>query len=444
LELNSFFGIPKHSAGAITILMSFRGKTVPKNTATPRLFPVLSKPLFMALFFVMALTAGAVITRGQGKETPDTQRQDARSARQANFLLPDHIGERWKAVGPVRTLDPRNANELADSDAITEYGAERILSRVYTDGKSKTTVELFEMKFVSGAYGLVTFNRGRIPQGAREISEGRYAVRLTTSPQDNSLQGGQEEKALFESLKPNLKGGEGQLPSLPLHLPAAGKIAGSEKYVIGPAALAKLKYFGDLKDVIDFGSGVEIAAGDYQNGAGQLSLLILEYPAPQFATDGLAKFQSYFNALPQAEKDRRILKRVGNYIVEAINIQDLPAAQNLVGQVKYETKVYWAGKKFTDIPLEFRPTDPVAVDEAVRTTQVLVRSFYWMGAMLLSAIFLGLIAGGVFFGWTVYRRRKLGLDALFSDAGGSIRLNLDDYLLSGDSEVKQIDDGGKK
>jgi len=55
---------------------------------------------------------------------------------------------------------------------------------------------------------------------------------------------------------------------------------------------------------------------------------------------------------------------------------------------------------------------------------------------------LGIVAGGSVFYWNRYRRRKLGLDDMFSDAGGTIRLNLDDYLLSSDEPaIKQIGRG---
>src|SRR5262249_24307821 len=138
----------------------------------------------------------------------------------------------------------------------------------------------------------------------------------------------------------NLIGGEGQLPSLPLHLPERDKIAESEKYIIGPIALTKLKSFCELKDVINFDGGVEAVVTDYRNGNGQMNLILVEYKTPQMASDNYARFQGYFNTLPQIEKDRRILKRVGNYVVIAVNIQDMPAAQNIVGQIKYETKIY--------------------------------------------------------------------------------------------------------
>ena len=226
-------------------------------------------------------------------------------------------------------------------------------------------------------------------------------------------------------------------------MPEADKIAESEKYIIGPAAFTRLKTFSELKDAINFGDGVEVTTAAYRNGGGQMSLIIVEYYTPQMASDGHARIQDLFNALPQTEKERRILKRVGNYVVAMSPIQDMPAAENIAGQIKYQKKIYWAGKKFTDIPLEFRPADPLATEETVRTVEVMVRSFYWMGAMIVSALLIGLFAGVSLFRWKKYRRRKLGTDDLFSDAGGTLRLNLDDYLLSDNPQIKQIGEGEK-
>jgi hypothetical protein len=160
------------------------------------------------------------------------------------------------------------------------------------------------------------------------------------------------------------------------------------------------------------------------------------------ASDGHKSAAKYLDSLNQNEKATRIFKRVGNYLVHAINIKDTTEAENLIGQIKYEYKVYWEGRRLSDIPLDFRPPDPAAIEEGKRTLMVMIRSFYWIGILMASSLLLGLIAGGTFFYWRRYRRRKLGLDDLFSDAGESIRLNLEDYLLQpGKVPVKQIGDG---
>lgn len=353
-------------------------------------------------------------------------------------LLPDSVGQRWRAVSQARVLDGQRLEGLPDADLLGEYGLQRVVSCVYTDGRFESSVEVFELNFIPGAYGLFTFNRGRLSQKSREFHHDRYVVRVSRREAD-----AESDRQMFEAIKPNLIGGEGELPPLPLHLPESDKIAESEKYIIGPAALARLKNFGGLKDAIGFGAGAEVATADYRGGGGQMNLIIVEYYTPQSAADGEARIRDHFNALPQTDKDRLIIKRVGNYVVAMSNIQDMPAAQNIVGQIKYQKKIYWAGRKFTDIPLEFRPPDPLAVENMTQTVRTLVRSFYWMGLAILSAILLGLVAGVSLFQWKRYRRRKLGLDDMFSDAGGTLRLNLDDYLLSDNSTIGRSGESDK-
>jgi uncharacterized protein DUF6599 len=353
-------------------------------------------------------------------------------------LLPDRLGQRWRAASPARVLDGRRLTGLPDADALGEYGLKRVISRVYTDGKVESSVELFELNLIPGAYGLFTFNRGQLPPNSREFLHGRYVVRLSRPKADAD-----SDRQMFEAIKPDLIGGEGELPPLPSHLPEVDKIAESEKFVVGPAALARLKNFGGLKDSIDFGVGVEVTTADYRSGAGQMNLIIVEYYAPQSAVEGESRIRDHFNALPQTEKDRLVLKRVGNYVVAMSNIQDMPAAQNIVGQIKYQKKIYWAGRKFTDIPLEYRPPDPLAVEDMTRTIKTMVHSFYWTGIAILSALLLGGVVGFSLFQWKRYRRRKLGLDGMFSDAGGTLRLNLDDYLLSDDAQVNQSGESDK-
>src|SRR5262245_23944015 len=274
---------------------------------------LLSSILF-GVFCVLLLTAQGVRAQSGDKE-----------------LLPDRLGQRWQAISPARVLDGQRLSGLPNADVLGEYGLQRVISRVYTDGRVESSVEIFELNQIPGAYGLFTFNRGQLPPNSREWSEGRYVVRVSSREADAD-----SERQMFEAIKPDLVGGQGELPPLPLHLPEADKIAESEKYVVGPAALARLKNFSGLKDAIGFSAGAEVTTADYRSGGGQMNLIIVEYYAPQSAMEGAARIQDYFNALPQNEKDRLILKRVGNYVIAMSNVQDMPAAQNIVGQIKYQ------------------------------------------------------------------------------------------------------------
>ncbi|MEP7269891.1 MAG: hypothetical protein ABI882_00210, partial [Acidobacteriota bacterium] len=83
---------------------------------------------------------------------------------------------------------------------------------------------------------------------------------------------------------------------------------------------------------------------------------------------------------------------------------------------------------FTSIPFQYRPPDPAAIEEMRDTATVLLRTFYGIGLMIVASIILGVFAGWTVFYWRKQKRRRLGKDDYFSDAGDTIRLNLDDYI----------------
>src|SRR5262245_42127325 len=265
-------------------------------------------------------------------------------------LLPDHLGQRWRAVSPSRIQDVRRLSALPDADVLWEYGLQRVISRVYTDDRVESSVEVFEMNLIPGAYGLFTFDQGQLPPNSREFHQGRYVVRISSRGADAD-----SDRQIFEALKPDLTGGQGELPPLPMHLPEADKVAESEKYVVGPAALARLKNFSDLKDAIGFGAGAEVTTADYRSGGGQMNLIIVEYFAPESGAEGEGRVRDHFNGRPQAGEDRLIIQRLREYVVAGLNVPDMPPAANIIGQVKYQKKIYRAGRKFTDIPLGLPP-----------------------------------------------------------------------------------------
>src|SRR5262245_4715721 len=272
-----------------------------------------------------------------------------------NKLLPPSIGENWRAVGSEKRLNPDEWGILPNADVYTEYGLQSLANRSYTDGERKINLELFEMKFASGAYGLYTYNQGSFDANRLEFYSGRYLFSISTD--NNDLTGANIDQTLIQYLKKLPVNTAGEHPYLQLHLPEENKIDGSERYMFGPIALGRLKNFVHLKDLVNFMGGTEVVTADYRNGAGRMNLLIIEYHTPQSATEGLTKLTAHLNSLPQEEKDRQIVKRIGNYVVNAVNIQDLNGAQKTVSQIKYTKRLIWEGTKYTDIPLQFRPPD---------------------------------------------------------------------------------------
>lgn len=339
-------------------------------------------------------------------------------------LLPDKLAENWRAIGAARSLSADQISVLPDGDVYREYLAEYLTSRHYSDGKNSLAIEVFRMKYDSGAYGLFTFNRARLTENRREIYAGRYLISLS-SDTINSV----PHQELIQVLKNNIAVSNGEFPPLPSHLPTENKISDTDVYLVGSAALMKTDGVSDLKDFVNFSGGTELAIAKYRNGSGVFNLAIIEYHTPQLATDGYSQFQTYFNNLSTEERSKRLLKRIGNYVVFTTSNQDIAGVEKIASQIKYNPGIYWEGKKLSDIPIAFRPPDPLVIEEVSQTAKMLVRTFYWIGVMLFGAVVLGITSGWIFFYWNRYRRRKLGLDNIFSDAGGTVRLNLDDYLL---------------
>ena len=336
--------------------------------------------------------------------------------------LPDKIGNEWKAIAPSRKLSADKIPDSPETKILTEYGLQEVTSRYYFNGKDKITVEALAMKYASRAYGLWTFRRQSLPAGQKEFFHGRYLIRVAAA---NSTIAETVLAQMQSDLPPT-----SDLPLLPTYLPDQNKLPATEKYLVGPEAIAQISALSDLKEAIDFTGGTHAALAEYNNGSGKMSVILIEFQSPQFATDGLSKIQQHFNALSPEEQKKRVLRRVGNYAVEAVNVSDPKAAEELIGQMKYMARVYWEGKGMASIPLQFRPPDPVALREIIQTGQFIVAAFYWIGILVAGAMVTGVFTGGAFFYWRRAQRRKLGLNETFSDAGGMTRLNLDDCLLT--------------
>jgi hypothetical protein len=339
-------------------------------------------------------------------------------------FLPDKIGDEWTALGNPHTLSADQFSTLPDGHVYTEYGLITLTTRFYTNGKAKVAVELFQTHFASEAYGLFSFIQGYLAENRLAFYKGQFLASVSSEGEDaKSLQ------SIIDVLKKNITSEEGELPSLPFNLPKEDKVSNTERYVIGPVALGRIKEFADLKDVVNFNGGTYAAIANYQTANQEISLAVFEYHTPQLATDGYTKFQNYLESTPTSKKSSRLLRRIGNYIVIASNVREAGPAEAIIAKIKYSPQISWEGKKITNVPIQFRPTDPIAVEEASQTANMIIRTFYWIGVMIFAAILIGFVAGSSLFYWNRYRRQKLGIDDVFSDAGGSVRLNLDEYLL---------------
>jgi hypothetical protein len=365
----------------------------------------------LASFFSVLLLACVCVAVVAGAEPPQVISLAGTGAKKLS--LPEKLGDGWQAAGPTQTFSGAEAKRLEQGEVGLEYGLQSGVSRSYAKGKERLSVELFEMRFPSGAYGFYTFSRSHAAEGQQQFCAGRYVIRLRGAQLNET---GAAE--LLRDLSP-LSYRKAEPPPLVDHLPKAARVAASELYLTGAQALAQDKRFGFLSPAVRFDSGVEAAAALYQTNqqANQQSIgvIIFEFQTPQLASDGYTSLEAAINAQPDPARKQTWLKRVGNYAVVTTGAAEQTVAEQITGEIKYDPKVTWAGEKFTSIPLAFRPPDPAAIEEATQTAYILLRTFYWIGIMLLVAIFLGVVAGSGFFYWRRSRRAEEGPEVLFLD-----------------------------
>ncbi len=163
-------------------------------------------------------------------------------------------------------------------------------------------------------------------------------------------------------------------------------------------------------DLIDFTGGTEAVTAPYDAG----KLLILEYTNPQVSIEADAQFILRLAQQPQTPPV--IYRRIGNYSVFVFDAGDEAAANALLDQVKYEKMVQWLGED---------PNYQQKYERYLATTMadVFLSTTIWILSGVGLAVLTGVIVGLLFF--RSRDRRRVAM-AAFSDAGGMIRLNLDE------------------
>jgi len=346
----------------------------------------------------------------------------AMTAGEAAKALPDKI-DVFRAKGPAQ-MPLRGIFELATPD---EFGAISQASRSYQDAANAGFgIELVKTNSESGAYSLLT----RLRSSSEDISLGGVGTASIISANqvefykgDNFVRIWAEERTnsnheqllrLARSFAESLSSADNDLPVLVKHLPNWQAMVNRAAYSMSLESLKSIVPNQQiLLDSISFEGDTEAVAAYY----GSAQLVIVEFNTPQLAGDNdrrvTAKIQELRSAgqpIPSA------YRRVGNYSVFVFNATDEKTANQLIDQVKYEQVVQWLG----DNPHWYEK----ALREWTQTSAgVLVAVLESSGLALVSCLAIGGAIGALLF----RRRRALQRQAaLYSDAGGMVRLNLDE------------------
>jgi len=369
-----------------------------------------------------------------------------------NQLLPLEIGQYHQQQLTLRPLlelskegflKPENFRKTIDSkNTVPFVGGE--VDYLSPEG-DKLRVEILSFDQASDAYAFFTqFReavRQRTPQDLNSTSDktasltfqnglvfsrGGNFLRITKiTGRSKTIE---SAKALAQLFVERLAPGEDDIPVLVKHLPDWQNVEPHASFAIDSDHLKASIVNQPILEAVAFDGGAEAVTAPYY-GSAQMTLV--EFTTPQLATENDQRIVAKIQELRAAGQPVPIAyRRVGNYSVFVFNAATEQAANQLIDQIKYEQVVQWLG----DNPNWLKQ----AQREYTETTLgVLVTVIKTSGLAAIVCFGVGGFLGAVMFA----RRRARQIDAqAFSDAGGMMRLNLDDMKVQTDSS-KLIESG---
>jgi uncharacterized protein DUF6599 len=310
-----------------------------------------------------------------------------------------------KGTNPVETEQAEYvaANGERFTVEFIKFGQEgkayELLSLAAVAARSKGTADITD---IAGVAGYNTGDQLAFFKGANFVM-----IRSTKPAADNA-----NLIALAQSLSEPLDQGDGEVPVLIKHLPNPDEAHKTAVFVSSFDTLDRLLEHPVLTAVKADGNA-DAAIASY----GLSQVVIVEFNTPQLASENdrriTARIQELWNSGQPAPSAYR---RVGNYSVFVFNARDEQTAKQLIDQVHYEQVVSWLGEN----PNILRRAEERYIDT---TLGVLVTVLKASGYALVGCLGLGGLVGALLFG---YRRSQQKAFTAYSDAGGMMRLNLDE------------------
>ena len=276
--------------------------------------------------------------------------------RSAPELLPTTFAG-WQMQGSVHTSTDVATADPANVAVLKEYGFTDFALATYTRDDGRTLrIRAARFADASGAFGAYTFylqpgmTREEIgDQGAslgNRVLFYRGYVLIDASFSEETAMSGAELRELAGAL-PRPSGSLGNLPSFIQFLPRRDYIPNTQKYVMGPLALAAISAPVSAASV-DFSSSAEVSLAQYNTPSGPATLTLISYPTPQLAADHLRKIDAAHQiSQPQngistvAGSGTFFDKRTGPIVAIATGGISDSDAKSLLGMVNYEATVTW-------------------------------------------------------------------------------------------------------
>jgi hypothetical protein len=219
-------------------------------------------------------------------------------------IWPEHLGK----------YERKSVTQVPGS-GVDEYGREAAEDADYGAFK----VEATRYKDSTGAYAAALEISGQQP-----IQDGNYVITCTgRCPKDLA--------SLADGL-PRIS--HLPMPLLKDYMPAKNRIAGSERYVMGPAGLhSNLPQIQESAVALQFGTEGMVAR--YRASKGELTLAVFSYPTPEIARQQARAFEGI---------SRTNVKRSGPLVAIALPADagsqaDADESQKLLSQVNYQASI---------------------------------------------------------------------------------------------------------
>jgi uncharacterized protein DUF6599 len=356
-------------------------------------------------------------------------------------LLPREIGT-FRQLGPIRLPQTLAQEELLGSQAggqnkETDHFLGAEAEYISADG-ARLLVEVVRFSRDSDAYSLLTIAAKNLRNAAdgeslkirREIGTasaslpGRVAffkgptfVRVLET--ESAGKDPSSVTTLARLIADRLEQGEADVPVLVKHLPQWEHTQEHLVYLAGFNSLKGILSNQPILDSVSSEGDADAVVASY----GSSQFVIVEFNTPQLAGDNDRNITAKIQELrSEGQPVPSAYRRVGNYSVFVFNAQSELAGNELIDQVRYEQVVQWLGD------------NPNLIEEAQRqyyqtTAGVLLSVVKASGLSLLGCLAVGGLFGALLFRW---RRAHQQAAEAFSDAGGMLRLNLDDITPQSD------------
>jgi hypothetical protein len=282
--------------------------------------------------------------------------QTAQRSEPAPAMLPQGFGG-WQMQGsPQTSTDPAVADPT-NAAVLKEYRFSDLATSTYTrdDGR---TLKIRAARFAdaSGAFGAYTFylqpemaNEQLGDQGAsvgQRVLFYRGHVLVDAQFSQESAMSVAQLRELAGAL-PQPGGNSGILPPFIEFMPHRGYVRNTQKYVMGPAALAA-QAPPVAADLVDFNASSEVSLARYNTSSGEATLMLISYPTPQLAAEHLRRIDAAHQMAPPHAGVSNVEsagpffdKRTGPIIAIATGPVSDSDAKSLLGMVNWEASVTW-------------------------------------------------------------------------------------------------------